>query len=273
MCVVPSCVVKTIVWCPGSVMTSGSPPAIVSSRYIGAAKPRSAAEAMSTPTSAATRAIRTTRSGLGMQAGTPAAPETCALSGRDRFARRPAQVGAQYERGPGEDGEAEGDVRQRVGGRGERAPEDEPDERERGRPGQRAEQAPRDETAGFEARRAGEERRDRAHDADEAPGQDGRRPVALHEALDVREALVGHAHAARAGRAQEAHAEPPAEEVADEVAERGGGPDDREQERELHLAAGGDDAAEDDGGLARRDEADEGARLQEGEAGDERVRP
>src|SRR3954451_2594285 len=99
-----------------------------------------------------------------------------------------AAVLAQGERGGGDHGEREGAVRQRAGGRGERAVEGVADEREARRPDERAEQAPRQEGPDAHARGAGEERRDGAHDPDEAPDEDRLRSVAVEEALDELEA-------------------------------------------------------------------------------------
>src|SRR3954470_7399772 len=183
-----------------------------------------------------------------------------------------AAVLAQRERGGGDHGEREGAVRQRAGGRGEGAVEGVADEREARRPDERAEQAPRQEGSDAHARGAGEERRDGAHDPDEAPDEDRLRSVAVEEALDELEA-GGRDADARAVRLQEPPSEPAAEEEAGEVAEGGGRPGDEDHHREAHVALGGDDAAEHDRGLARRDETDERAGLEERERGDERVGP
>src|SRR4051794_22920226 len=179
---------------------------------------------------------------------------------------------AQREGGGGDHGEREGAVRQRARGRGERAVEGVADEREARRPDERAEQAPRQEGPDAHARRAGEERRDGAHDPDEAPDEDRLRPVAVEEALDELEA-GGRDADPRAVRLQEPPSEPAAEQEAREVAEGGGRPGDEDHHRQADVALRGDDAAEHDRGLARRDQADERAGLEEGERGDERVGP
>jgi hypothetical protein len=64
-----------------------------------------------------------------------------------------------------------------------------------------------------------------------------------------------------------------AEQERDQVAARRRQPDERKQDGELHLALGRHHAAEDDGRLPRRDEADEGAGLQERQGRDEAVGP
>src|SRR3954466_4115760 len=132
-----------------------------------------------------------------------------------------AAVLAQRERGGGDHGEREGAVGQRPGGRGERAVEGVADEREARRPDERAEEAPRQEGPDAHAGGAGQERRDGAHDPDEAPDEDRLRPVAGEKALDELEASGGDADA-RPVRLEEPPAEPPAEQQAREVAERRG---------------------------------------------------
>src|SRR4051794_17538625 len=138
-----------------------------------------------------------------------------------------AAVLAQRERGGGDHGEREGAVRQRPGGRGERAVEGVADEREARRPDERAEEAPREEGPDAHARGAGEERRDGAHDPDEAPDEDRLRSVAVEEALDELEA-GGRDTDAGALRLQETPAQPAAEPEGREGAQRGGRPGDEE---------------------------------------------
>src|SRR4051794_41817054 len=169
-----------------------------------------------------------------------------------------AAVLAQRERGGGDHGEREGAVRQRAGGRGEGAVEGVADEREARRPDERAEQAPRQEGSDAHARGAGEERRDGAHDPDEAPDEDRLRSVAVEEALDELEA-GGRDADARAVRLQEPPSEPAAEQEAREVAERGGRPGDEDHRRPADVAPCGGDAAAPHRGLAPRGQARETA--------------
>jgi hypothetical protein len=82
----------------------------------------------------------------------------------------------------------------------------------------------------------------------------------------------GHAQPRAVGE-QEAASQPLAQPEAREVPERGGEAGQREDQREAHLALRGHDASEHDGGLARRDQSDEGAGFEEGEAGDEALGP
>ena len=72
---------------------------------------------------------------------------------------------------------------------------------------------------------------------------------------------------------QEAAPELAAERERREVAERRGGPGDREHRDEVDAALRGHHAAEHDRRLTRRDEPDEGAGLEEGERADEQVGP
>jgi hypothetical protein len=67
--------------------------------------------------------------------------------------------------------------------------------------------------------------------------------------------------------------EPAAERVGREVAGHRAGPRDRDQHEQRDLALPGDHAADDHGRLARRDQADEGAGLQERRHADEQVGP
>jgi hypothetical protein len=150
--------------------------------------------------------------------------------------------------------------------------EDVADQREGRCPDRGAEQAPREEGPQSHPRRAGQERRDRAHDADEAPDEDRLGAVAVEEALDALQAIGGDAQPRAAGD-QEAATEALAEQEARQVAERGGQPGDQEDDRQVDAALRGDDAAEDDGGLAGGDEADERPGLQERERRDEQVGP
>ena len=121
-------------------------------------------------------------------------------------------------------------------------------------------------------RGAGDERRDRADEADEAADQDRHPAAALEEALDVLEALLGDLHA-RAVADHEVAAEPAAEHVGGEVAGDGAGPDDRDQDGERDHALARDEAADDDRRLARRDQPDERAGLEEGHDADRQVGP
>src|SRR3954454_13934731 len=145
-------------------------------------------------------------------------------------------------------------------------------EREGHRPQAGAEDAPREERPQAHGRRAGQEGRDRAHEADEAADQDGLATVAIEEALDALEPRPGDADAG-AARDEEAPPEAAPEREGGEVAGRGRRPGDREHEGEVDAALGRDDAAEHDRRLARRHEAHEGARLQEGERADHEVGP
>ena len=92
------------------------------------------------------------------------------------------------------------------------------------------------------------------------------------EAVDLRDPRGGDADPRAVGE-QEATAQPPAERIAGEVAERGGQPGRQQDDGQADASLGGDHAAEDDRGLTGRDEAHERAGLQEGEAGDQRVGP
>ena len=154
----------------------------------------------------------------------------------------------------------------------ERAPEDEAEDAERRRPQAGAEDVVGQELAQRHVRRAGDERRDRAHEADEAADQDRHPAAALEEALDLLEALLGDLHAGAVAD-HEVAAEPAAEHVGREVAGDGAGPDDRDQDGQRDLALAGDEAADDHRRLPRRDQPDERAGLEEGEDADGEVGP
>ena len=104
------------------------------------------------------------------------------------------------------------------------------------------------ELAQRHARRAGDERRDRAHEADEAADQDRHPAAPLEERLDLLQALLGDLHP-RAVADHEVAPEPAAERVGGEVARDRAGPDDRDQHEQRDLALPGDEAADDHGRL------------------------
>ena len=132
----------------------------------------------------------------------------------------------------------------------ERAPEHVAEHAERRRPQPGAEHVVGQELAQRHVRRAGDERRDRAHEPDEAADQD-RHPAALvEERLDLLEPLLGDLHA-RAVLDHELAAEPAAERVGRHVAEHRAGPHDRDQHHQRDLALAGDEAADDHRRLAR----------------------
>src|SRR3954452_18424561 len=153
----------------------------------------------------------------------------------------------------------------------ERAIEEVADQDVHGRPQARAEDAVRDEVAIAHPRRAGDERRHRPDETDEAADQDRLAAVALEVALDHFEALVRDLEP-RAMALEEGPPEAAPDEEARGVARDAAQPDEREQRDERDGALPSDDTADDDRELARRDQADERARLQEGENADEGIR-
>ena len=96
--------------------------------------------------------------------------------------------------------------------------------------------------------------------------------MALEEAVDALEPLRRDADPRPAG-IEERPSETAAEHEADQVAGGGRQPHEQEHRAELDVTLRGDDAAQHHGGLAGSDQADERARLQEREAGHERVGP
>src|ERR671918_156218 len=111
------------------------------------------------------------------------------------------------------DPEAEDGLTGEVGDLVERAPEDVPEHAERGRPQARSNDAERDEAPERHPGRAGDERRERAHEADEPADQDGLAAVAVEVALDRGKSL-GSDLDPGAVALEEAAPEPAAEEEA-----------------------------------------------------------
>jgi hypothetical protein len=146
------------------------------------------------------------------------------------------------------------------------------DQREAGRPQAGPEDAVRDERAVAHPGAAGDERGEGADQADEATDQDRLAAVAGEVALDLREALRSDPHPRPVSHHKPAP-EPAAEQKAGGVASPRGHPHDRDRQIERGGSLAGDRASEDDDGLARGDEADERARLEERERPDQQVRP
>ena len=96
--------------------------------------------------------------------------------------------------------------------RAQRLPEEVAQEAEQRRPEARTDDVVGQEAPQLHPRRAGQERRQRAHEADEAPDQDRRAAVAVEEAVDLVQALLGDLQL-RPVALEEAAPEPAAERV------------------------------------------------------------
>jgi hypothetical protein len=180
------------------------------------------------------------------------------------------------EHGADDDGDRHAEAERRlagyVGHLVERLPEDVAEHAEGGRPEPAADDAVRDEAAIGQARRPDDERRQSAHESDEAADQDRLAAVTLEVRLDLLEPLLVDLHL-RPVPQDEAATEATTDEEARGVAEDRRGPDDPDQHDQADLALAGDHAADDHDRLAGRDEADEGAGLEEGEDPDGEVGP
>ncbi len=96
--------------------------------------------------------------------------------------------------------------------------------------------------------------------------------MAREVALDLLETIVRDPHL-RPVAEHEAAPRPPADEEARRVTRPGAEPHDRDQQRDRDLSLAGDGAAEDHRGLARKDQADEGPRLEEREHANQCIGP
>ena len=154
----------------------------------------------------------------------------------------------------------------------ERAPEDVAQRAEDRRPEAGPDDAVGDEAPVGEARRPGDEGRQGPDEADEAADQDRLAAVPVEVSIHLVEPLVRDLDA-RAVLLEEVAPEPAADEEARGVAEDRADPDDRDQRQERDGALACDHPARDHHRLARRNEPDESARLEEGHHADERVGP
>ena len=154
----------------------------------------------------------------------------------------------------------------------ERVPEDVAERGEGRRPGAGAEHVVGQEPAQRHPARAGDERRQRADEADEAADQDRRAAALLEEALDLREPVLGDLQPLAVAQ-QPRPPEPAPQRVGRQVTGDRARPHDADQDEQRDLALAGHHAADDHRRLARRDEADERAGLEEGEHADDQVGP
>ena len=209
------------------------------------------------------------------------APDRLVVVGVDPVAHAPARLGvpAQVDQrddpADHDDERAEREGAARHVGREpvDRAPEHEAEHAERDRPQAGGEHVVGQEPAQRHPRGAGDERHQRPHEAEEAPDDDHHRAALLEDALDLLEPLLGDLRAA--GRARAASRGPSGGRARRTVTSPAthARPHDRDQRQQRDLALAGDQPADDHRGLARRDEPEERARLEERERADDEVGP